>query len=114
MNCHFQSRFFCSQNWFGKIPNREYIFRIGEIHADNMLLVADRPVYSLHARFGPHAARGDGNTTDRHVKFTFGSLFGAQQSIEAFIPVEVMSMERPIRREANLKDSNVMLRVIFK
>ncbi len=79
-----------------------------------MFLIAYRPIDRLHTGFRPHAAGGNGDIADRHIKFRFSPDFGPDEAFQTFIPIQAVSMKRPIGRETHFEKFDVLSRRIFE
>ena len=92
----------------GERLDREEVLGIGQVDPQNVALMPDRPVHRADARLGAHTARGDGDVADRHIEGLLSAFLRPQQRLQAFIPVQVVTMEGPVRREAHFEEPDVL------
>ena len=114
MDRHFESRLPGFPHRLDEVTNWMGGFAICEINAQDVLLLTDCPIHGANAGFGSHTARRDGDQANRHVKLAFSALPGVQDSFQSLIPIQVVAVKSPVRREAHLKKFNILPGGILK
>jgi hypothetical protein len=109
VDSYLQPGFFCLHHGWDKIAQWKIPFAVCQVDAEDVIPVANRPIYSFNTRLRSPTAGSNGDVTDRHLEFLFGAFFRAQESFEAGIPIQVVTVKCPIGREADFEELNILL-----
>src|SRR5437762_9463230 len=93
MDRHLQACILGFKNRLHKITYWVELFAICQIDTENMFAMTNRPVHGFDTGLRTHTMAGDSDIANCNVKFFFCAGFGTQESVEAGIPSEIVSMK---------------------
>src|SRR5262245_26305554 len=87
---------------------------VGQVNALDVFLTVNGPIDCFLAGLHAHTSRGDSDEADGHAELSSGLPFCPQNSFQGIVPVERVTAEGPVRREADFQELDILPRYVLK